>query len=305
MTVAHDQEIEAAIARKHRIAMRNRQRSSSSSSSSSSFADNVDIITNKSPSKRSRYEIEEDRPIIVSCSASNYDEVITEDVQSTKKKPHITGIKLQSRYDPGVSMTKEELKTWRKEARRVRNRESAAASRKKNRESIQELETKIENMKAKYTDALRYILELEEGEQQRNTLAGYPDSFSIDLRNDLEDIRESSLLDTVSLSRPCSPDGVEMDTVQNVSTPISPSSTDQTPFQGQREVQQQRSQEEIYQERLAGHTKLKVSNNEHKNTTNHPLPDHDHHLNHHHTSSNISQKQHIIDTMITRPIACV
>jgi len=304
--MGYDQEIEAAIARKHRIAMRNRQRSSSSSSSSSSFADNVEIITNKSPSKRSRNEIEEDRPIIVSCSASNYDKVITEDVQSTKKKPHITGIKLQSRYDPGVSMTKEELKTWRKEARRVRNRESAAASRKKNRESIQELETKIKIMKDKYTDALRYILELEEGEQQRNTLAGYPDSFSIALRNDLEDIRESSLLDTVSLSRPCSPSPacIGMDTVQNVSTPISPSSTDPTPFQVEREVQQQQSQD-IHQKRLSRHSKVKVSNNEHKNTTNHPLPDHDHHLNHHHTSSNYSQKQHIIDTMIIRPIACV
>jgi len=310
--------IEAALARKHRIAMRNRQRSSSSStstSSSSSVAESVDVMTVKKSSKRPRNAFEEDDQVVVSSSVSKCVKAVIEDIQSTKKKPHITGIKNQSRYDPGVSMTKEELKTWRKEARRVRNRESAAASRKKNRESIQELETEVEDIKTKYAGALRYILEVEDNVQQRNTEAGlssspsfYPYPVSTALRHDLDEIRKTSSLvpfsletDTVSFSRPCSPDSVGMITAQTMSTPLSPSTTDRIPNQVDCEVQQQQSLEE----RQSRHKKIKVSNDEYKNTTNHSLPDHDHHLNHHHTSSNFSQQQHIIDTMITRPIACV
>eukprot|EP00536_Pseudo-nitzschia_multiseries_P005584 jgi/Psemu1/113350/gw1.107.56.1 len=59
-------------------------------------------------------------------------------------------------------MTKDELKAWRKEARRVRNRESAAASRKKNRESIEMLEVKVQGIQSKYDAALRYIMNLEQ-----------------------------------------------------------------------------------------------------------------------------------------------
>merc|ERR1711933_570943 len=93
-------------------------------------------------------------------SSSSTPEEILESMR--KKKPHITGIKMQSRYDPGVSMTKEELRAWRKEARRVRNRESAAASRKKNREAIDQLETKVKEVQTKYDAALSYIIALEE-----------------------------------------------------------------------------------------------------------------------------------------------
>merc|ERR1711935_202461 len=66
------------------------------------------------------------------------------DPVSSKPKPSITGIKKQSRYIPGVPMTKEELKTWRKEARRVRNRESAAASRRRNRDLLGVLEGEVD-----------------------------------------------------------------------------------------------------------------------------------------------------------------
>ena len=51
-------------------------------------------------------------------------------------------------------MTRDELKAWRKEARRVRNRESAAASRKRNRERIDELESEVDALKTKYAAAL-------------------------------------------------------------------------------------------------------------------------------------------------------
>jgi hypothetical protein len=76
-------------------------------------------------------------------------------------KPSIRGIKQQARYIPGVPMTKEELATWRKEARRVRNRESAADSRKKTRDRIGELESEVERYQTKYAAAVKRIVELE------------------------------------------------------------------------------------------------------------------------------------------------
>ena len=39
------------------------------------------------------------------------DEPLADPVTS-KPKPHLTGIKKQSRYDPGVPMNREELKAW-------------------------------------------------------------------------------------------------------------------------------------------------------------------------------------------------
>uniref|UniRef100_A0A7S1CY60 BZIP domain-containing protein n=1 Tax=Cyclophora tenuis TaxID=216820 RepID=A0A7S1CY60_CYCTE len=86
---------------------------------------------------------------------------LPDDVTSMRKKPHITGIKRSTRYDPGVPMTKPELTAWRKEARRVRNRESAAASRRRTRDRINELEIQVDDLQSKYSAALRKIAELE------------------------------------------------------------------------------------------------------------------------------------------------
>jgi len=80
---------------------------------------------------------------------------------SSDPKPHPTGIKLQARYDPGVPMTRDELTSWRKEARRVRNRESAAESRKRTRDRIEELESEVSALNTKYQAALARIMELE------------------------------------------------------------------------------------------------------------------------------------------------
>ena len=85
-------------------------------------------------------------------------------------KPHPTGIKLQARYDPGVSMTRDELTSWRKEARRVRNRESAAESRKRTRERIDELEGEVSTLNSKYQAALARIVELEAQGDSSNVL---------------------------------------------------------------------------------------------------------------------------------------
>ncbi|KAL3927960.1 MAG: hypothetical protein SGBAC_012862 [Bacillariaceae sp.] len=104
------------------------------------------------------------------------------DPLTNKPKPSITGIKKQSRYIPGVPMTKEELKAWRKEARRVRNRESAAASRRRNRDLIGVLESEVDAMKSKYSAALKYIMDLEGN-----------DSFTPQiLRQDLMEARTST-----------------------------------------------------------------------------------------------------------------
>lgn len=68
----------------------------------------------------------------------------------------------QIRYDPDVPMSKEQLAAWRREARRVRNRESAAASRQRIRNRITELETEVDEYKSKYHAAIDRLKELEE-----------------------------------------------------------------------------------------------------------------------------------------------
>ena len=72
------------------------------------------------------------------------------------------GIKKQARYEPTIPISsKAELAAWRKEARRIRNRESAAASRNKTRERIDELEEQLSKMQNQYSTALQRIVELE------------------------------------------------------------------------------------------------------------------------------------------------
>jgi len=198
---------EAAFARKRRIAMRKKQRSSSAvstSSSSTAVSTSSSSTAEENLRKRSHSAIvkKDDGPIADSSPSSDCAEEVaittssnTEERQPKRKKPHITGIKRASRYDPGVDLSKEELKAWRKEARRVRNRESAAASRKKNRESIQRLETELEALKTKYAAALKYIVDLEEDRQKKqpNSVqvgsSHRPPSAVVD---DLEDSKKGS-----------------------------------------------------------------------------------------------------------------
>jgi hypothetical protein len=70
--------------------------------------------------------------------------------------------KTQIRYDPEEPMSKEQLAAWRREARRVRNRESAAASRQRIRSRITELETEVDGWKTKYNNAVARMRELEQ-----------------------------------------------------------------------------------------------------------------------------------------------
>lgn len=79
-----------------------------------------------------------------------------EDTNSKNKRT----TKTQIRYDPDVPMNKEQLAAWRREARRVRNRESAAASRQRIRNRITELETEVDDWKAKYNQAIQRLEDL-------------------------------------------------------------------------------------------------------------------------------------------------
>jgi hypothetical protein len=178
----------AALARKRRIALRNKQAAVSD--------EEIDSI-NDSSTKRARINSNDD-------SSTNTKRARIEGEVSdndNKPQPSITGIKKASRYVPGVPMTKEELKAWRKEARRVRNRESAAASRKRNKERIDELEFEMDALKAKYTAALKYIVDLEGCASREHFTPGT-------LRQDLSSVRTEP--------RP-SP---EVQSIQNENSPV-------------------------------------------------------------------------------------
>eukprot|EP00970_Alexandrium_tamarense_P019618 scaffold14275_cov221-Alexandrium_tamarense.AAC.9 len=54
-------------------------------------------------------------------------------------------------------MTKEQLTAWRREMRRVRNRESAAASRRKVRDRIEELEEEVNMWKMRYGEVMERL----------------------------------------------------------------------------------------------------------------------------------------------------
>mmetsp|Transcript_15726 Transcript_15726/g.45330 ORF Transcript_15726/g.45330 Transcript_15726/m.45330 type:complete len:199 (-) Transcript_15726:288-884(-) len=69
--------------------------------------------------------------------------------------------KTMNTYEPDVDMTKEQLTAWRREARRVRNRESAAASRMKTKNRISELEDEVNAYKSKYEAAMQKLAEYE------------------------------------------------------------------------------------------------------------------------------------------------
>ncbi|KAL9178322.1 hypothetical protein ACHAXT_001750 [Thalassiosira profunda] len=65
--------------------------------------------------------------------------------------------KSQIQYNPDVPMTKEQLTAWRREMRRVRNRESAAASRRKVRDRIEELEEEVAVWKRRYEEVMNRL----------------------------------------------------------------------------------------------------------------------------------------------------
>ena len=100
----------------------------------------------KRPRKEIKAEEEED------------DDDVSEDDDGNRDRSK----KTQIRYDPSIPMEKEQLAAWRREARRVRNRESAAASRQRIRGRITELEDEINDWKQKYHDALQKLSQFQQ-----------------------------------------------------------------------------------------------------------------------------------------------
>lgn len=69
--------------------------------------------------------------------------------------------RIKMKYDPDVPMTPEEAAKWRREQRRQRNRDSAAASRQRQRDRISELESLVQEWKAKVDTIMERVKELE------------------------------------------------------------------------------------------------------------------------------------------------
>lgn len=91
-------------------------------------------------------------------------------VVACKGKVIKSNTKYQNRYEPDVPMTKEQEAAWRKEARRQRNRESAAASRNKVRNRIHELENEVQEWKNKYASLIKRLDLLEKSPRSSSTI---------------------------------------------------------------------------------------------------------------------------------------
>lgn len=103
-------------------------------------------------------------PVIVATNTSTKATLAS----SAKRRGRGVTTKPQMRYDPKVPMSKQEAAAWRREQRRVRNRESAALSRQKTRDRIVELETELKAWQKKYVDAMSRVHMLE----QQQTVSG-------------------------------------------------------------------------------------------------------------------------------------
>jgi hypothetical protein len=70
--------------------------------------------------------------------------------------------KKKNKYNPDQAMTKGETKAWRKQARRVRNRQSAAASRQRVRQRIENLEKEVDCWKRRCQEVWKRLQVLED-----------------------------------------------------------------------------------------------------------------------------------------------
>jgi hypothetical protein len=129
-----------------------------------------------------------------------------ESLQKKSKSP-LAGLPQNYYAPPSANMTPEELQAWRKEQRRERNRQSAAASRQQTKARIAELEgevlkykTQYEEMKRRMEGMERQIKLLTEFSEAKMTPkmqmvtppASYPNSPS---RSPVHELEEASLSD--------------------------------------------------------------------------------------------------------------
>lgn len=141
--------------------------------------------TEKKPPKKRKVTAEDDSNHTTSASADNDDIIANQAAKSSNNYDSGGGDdsesdsisknkKTQIRYDPEVPMSKEQLAAWRREARRVRNRESAAASRQRIRSRISELEDEVSEWKSKYGEAMQRLEALEAAMASRPGAAAAP-----------------------------------------------------------------------------------------------------------------------------------
>jgi len=102
-------------------------------------------------------------PVITTSSTRSTPESAGNQTKSISCKAKVikSSTKYQNRYKPEVRMTIEEEAEWRKEARRQRNRTSAANSRNKVRNRITELESEVDEWKSKCTSLTKRLEILE------------------------------------------------------------------------------------------------------------------------------------------------
>eukprot|EP00551_Chaetoceros_affinis_P009452 CAMPEP_0203669652 /NCGR_PEP_ID=MMETSP0090-20130426/5955_1 /ASSEMBLY_ACC=CAM_ASM_001088 /TAXON_ID=426623 /ORGANISM="Chaetoceros affinis, Strain CCMP159" /LENGTH=264 /DNA_ID=CAMNT_0050534379 /DNA_START=261 /DNA_END=1052 /DNA_ORIENTATION=+ len=97
-------------------------------------------------------------------SSSNMKIKTTTRTTTTTTTKHQTNQTKQKRYEPETPMTKEQTAAWRREARKVRNRQSAAKSREKIKSRINVLELEVKQWKTKYEQVFQRLQELEKDE---------------------------------------------------------------------------------------------------------------------------------------------
>jgi len=153
--------IPAVVARKRRREILSSQRTSSSTSACTNAQPQVSLESQNNDVETAPLPLTLSPPSTPSCPSKkqklNDKPSATGSQSKTTSKPKAAQKKkanTQMRYDPDVPMTKEEAAAWRREARRVRNRESAAASRQKTRDRIVQLEGEVDMWKRKYEEVM-------------------------------------------------------------------------------------------------------------------------------------------------------
>jgi chromosome segregation ATPase len=127
------------------------------------------VTDQKPPKKRKITEEDEDDTVGSDTNAGNNDAFETTFDQQDCDDDANNRKKTQIRYDPEIPMNKDQLAAWRREARRVRNRESAAASRQRIRNRISELEDEVSQWKARYSQAMQRLEALETAVASKNS----------------------------------------------------------------------------------------------------------------------------------------
>merc|ERR1712224_580868 len=157
------------------------------------------------------------------------------------------------------------------------------ASRRKNREAITKLETEVEDMKTKYCEALRYILQLEDERQQLGAGSSSTSATSLLLRQDLQEMKKSpkSMPDDVAAYI----DSKVMPVQHTAPSPLTPSE-DRLPHE-----------EVPVQPRRQCPVEARNARDKNKSILHHP------NCHRHHRRPTFCSQQHIIDTTISRPIA--